>query len=235
MNRSGPADGSKLSSVTVGVPADGNRNGPTLYSAVVADVLDARGYRHQAMDPRIVPLELDMTLLGRAVPVLAGDATELEPAEPYRQELEAVDALSKGDVLVAAVEAQTISGFWGELLSTAARSKGAVGAVLDGYTRDAAAIGAQGFPVFARGCSPLDSKGRNEVLRIGQPVVCGGVRVAQGDYVIADRDGVVAIPGDIVDDVVSEALDKVGHESEMRRALAGGMGVMAAYDRYGVL
>lgn len=205
-----------------------------LYAAVVADVLDERGLRHQSLAPGIAPLGADQRLFGRALTVLAADTFE-EPAEPYRRELEAVDALRDGDVLVSTVLGAGECGFWGELLSVAALSRGARGAIIDGYTRDSQAIRALDFPLFARGCCPLDSKGRSDVISYGTPIDCGGVRVHTGDYVFGDADGVVVIPGAIVEEVLTDALAKVSAESEMRKALRAGMGVIDAYERYGVL
>jgi regulator of RNase E activity RraA len=73
------------------------------------------------------------------------------------------------------------------------------------------------------------------VIDIGGPVSCGGVRVESGDYVFGDRDGIVVIPAAHLDQVLERALAKTGAESEMRAALRDGMGVVAAYERYGVL
>jgi 4-hydroxy-4-methyl-2-oxoglutarate aldolase len=214
---------------------DQDRDVSVLYAAVIADILDELGFREQAMGPGIRPLPGVSRLFGRAFTVRA-ETTDEMPAEPYRAELEAVDALVPGDVVVASVEGDHgPSGFWGELLTTAALSRGGRGAVVDGYIRDSEAITALGYPLFARGCSPLDSRGRSEVVAFGEPMRCGSVLVATGDLVFADSDGVVAIPADVADEVFERALDKVGRESEMRTALRTGMGVIEAYDRFGVL
>lgn len=205
-----------------------------LYSAVIADVLDDLGHREQALAPEVTSLLGGSRLFGRALTVNATAVFEI-PEEPYRKELEAVDALTEGDVLMAAVSGPGHCGFWGELLTTAAVGKGARGAVIDGYTRDLEAIAKLEFPLFARGCSPLDSKGRTDVIEVGGAIRCGGVHVRSGDYVFGDRDGVVVIPAAAVDEVLAAAFRKVSQESEMRVALREGMGVLAAYERYGVL
>lgn len=206
----------------------------SLFSAVIADALDELGYREQAMDPGIVPLDPGRPLFGRALTVTATAVHDI-PAEPYRKELEAVDALNRDDVLVASVAGGGHCGFWGELLTTAALAKGAAGAIIDGFTRDSNGIVSLGFPLFARGCSPLDSKGRSDVIGVGATIDCGGVRVSAGDLVFGDRDGVVVLPSAVADHAIEAALVKVGRESEMRAALRDGMGVLDAYERYGVL
>jgi 4-hydroxy-4-methyl-2-oxoglutarate aldolase len=205
-----------------------------LYSAVLADILDDLGFRHQTLEPNIRPIGSSFKLIGRAFTVLATDVYET-PENPYVTELEAVDHLAEGDVVVATTNGSTSSALWGELLSTAARNKGARGAVIDGLTRDSIKIMEMGFPVFTRGYSPLDSKGRLEVISYGVPICCGGVLVRPGDIVFGDHDGVVVIPQDVSDEALLRAVDKASGEDEMRRALKQGMGVMEAYNKYGIL
>src|SRR5262249_13862834 len=100
-----------------------------LYSAVVADVLDRLGRRHQVMASGIRPLAQGMRVAGRALTALAVPEREGAPERPYAGEIQAVDALGPGDVLVAS---SCDFSLWGELLSTAARARGAHGVVLDG-------------------------------------------------------------------------------------------------------
>src|SRR5215208_8525611 len=197
----------------------------TLYSAVLADILDDLGFRHRALEPNVRPIGSSYKLAGRAFTILATDIYEI-PENPYVTELEAVDRLAEGDVVVATTNGSTSSALWGELLSTAARSKGARGAVIDGLTRDSTRIMEMGFPVFTRGYSPLDSKGRLEVISYGVPIRCGGVLVRPGDIVFGDHDGVVVIPRDVSDEALFRAGEKASGEDEMRRALGRGMGVM---------
>jgi regulator of RNase E activity RraA len=206
----------------------------SLYAAAIADVLDELGFRQQAMDTGIRPITFGMKLFGRAFTVLATDVYEV-PDKPYEKELEAVDQLREGDVLVATTNGSTSSGFWGELLTTAAMSKGARGVVIDGLTRDSQQIIEMGFPVFVRGCNPLDSKGRTDVIAYGVPIECGGVLVNPNDAVFADNDGIVVVPEEIAEEAVSEAMKKVSREGQMRRALRNGMGVVEAYNTFGIL
>lgn len=205
-----------------------------LYSAVIADVLDDLGFRNQALGHNIRPVDPSRKLVGRVYTILATDTVEI-PADPYINELEAVDGLTEGSVAVASTGGFTSAALWGELLSTAAKSKGARGAVIDGFTRDSTGIIEMGFPVFTKGYSPLDSKGRIEVVAHGAPIRCGGVVVRPGDIVFGDRDGVVVIPEDAAEEVLHRATDKVEGESNMRQALHQGMGIVEAYRKYGIL
>jgi regulator of RNase E activity RraA len=203
-----------------------------LYTPVVADVLDRLGYRDQSLRADIRPLSTGKVAAGIARTVRTVPAPELAPAEPYKGEMAAVDALGPGDVMV--VSACDWS-FWGELLSTAARYRGCHGVVIDGYTRDTRAIIAMGFPVFCRGIHPADSLGRLDVAEYDVPIHCGGVLVIPGDLVLADDDGVVIVPKAVAERAVALSEEKVGGENRVRKALAEGMSVTEAFRRYGVL
>jgi regulator of RNase E activity RraA len=203
-----------------------------LYTSVLADVLDRLGYRDQTLRAEIRPLSPGTVAAGVARTVRTVPAPELAPAEPYKGEMAAVDALGPGDVMVVS---QCDWSFWGELLSTAARYRGCRGVVIDGYTRDTRAIIAMGFPVFCRGIHPADSLGRLDVAEHDVPIHCGGVLVRTGDLVLADDDGVVIIPQGIADQAIAQAEEKVRGENLVRKALADGMTVTEAFRRYGVL
>jgi regulator of RNase E activity RraA len=206
----------------------------TLYVPVVSDVLDAMGYLDQAMHAGLRPLDPHMRVIGRAHTALTADVYE-RPAEPYALEIEAVDSLRPGDVMVACTNGSTRTCFWGELLSTAAMARGATGCVIDGHTRDALKIHEMGFPLFCTGFRPVDSSYRSTVVGYGVPVVVGGVRVEPGDIIFGDFDGIVVIPQALLDEVVSRALEKVEAETHTRDMLREGALLREVYDRYGVL
>ncbi len=141
-----------------------------LYSAVVADALDQLGWRHQS--PR-VPLPPhsggDGILLGRCKTTLWADMSHVDP-QPYALELKAVDDCRPDDVLIAAAGGSMRSGIWGELLTTAAKNTGCVGAIIDGAIRDVNKIAAMNFPVYARGRCVYDSLNRQRVIDIDVPL-----------------------------------------------------------------
>lgn len=205
-----------------------------LSSAVLADVLDGLGHRHSALPPDIRPLCLEWKILGRAA-TLSTMPVAAEPAKPYATELECVDSLCKGDVLVATTNGDRSSALWGELLSTACRARGAVGVVVDGLTRDAAKIIAMDFPVFAGGFSPLDSKGRLDGIRHGEPIRIGACTIRPGDFVFGDIDGVVVIPLELSEKAFALALEKVTGENKVRAELAKGRSAREVFAEYGIL
>jgi regulator of RNase E activity RraA len=205
-----------------------------LTSALLADVLDALGHRHSALPPAIRPLRPDFRVLGRAA-TLSTVPVAADPSRPYALEMECVDALRPGEVLVATTNGDHGSALWGELLSTAARARGAVGAVVDGLTRDAARILAMNFPVFATGFSPLDSRGRLDAISHGQPIRIGGCIVRPGDYVLGDLDGIVVVPVELAEAAFARALDKARGENTVRAELARGRSVRAVFAEHGIL
>ena len=177
-----------------------------LYSAVLSDVLDELGYMSQAMAPRIRPLDEDLVLVGFARTGLFREVSQVVPGEnPYELEIRIVDDLQTGEVMVFGCGGSQRIAPWGELLTTAARARGAVGAVTDGFVRDVRGIRDMKFPVFHGGIAPLDSKGRGKVVAIDVPVECAGVRIESGDLVFGDVDGLVVVPRSIEDDRVSRA------------------------------
>jgi len=205
-----------------------------LNAAVISDVLDSLGAREQAMRAGLCPVYPGAIVVGRAYPVISADIFETS-SDPYRGEIEAVDSLKPNDVMVVCTNQSTRTCIWGELLSTAARARGARGAVIDGYTRDVAQITAMKFPVFATGTRVVDSAGRSMVIDHGCPVSCGGVLVNPGDIVFGDIDGVVAIPKELEQKVISLALEKIGKENQVRDELLRGAMLRDAYARHKVL
>lgn len=205
-----------------------------LYVAVVSDVLDAAGFHDQAMDDRLRPISPTMRLVGRAHTVITADVYEA-PVDPYRKEIEAVDALKAGDVMVVSTNHSRRTCVWGELLSTAAVARGASGCAVDGHTRDAFGIIELGFPVFATGFRPVDSSSRSTVIDYGCVIECGGVLVHPGDVIFGDFDGIVVIPSDRLAATVEVALEKVENENQSLEMLRQGAMLRDVYDRYGVL
>ncbi len=205
-----------------------------LYSAVVCDALDQLGFKNQSPRLPIRPLTASGVLVGRCKTTL-WEEIDYEDPRPYELELKAVDTCRADDVLIAAAGGSMRSGLWGELLSTAARRSGCVGAIIDGAVRDIVKMTAMNFPVFARGSSPYDSRDRNRVIDIDVPVEIDGVRFSPCDLVIADIDGIVVVPLAVEREAIGAAWEKVHAENTVRDAIAGGMSASDAFKKYGVL
>ena len=205
-----------------------------LYSAVVSDALDGLGYSHQS--PRIVLPRFsgEGLLVGRCKTTLWADMSHVDP-KPYELELIAVDTCNPDDVLIAAAGGSMRSGIWGELLTTAAKNTGCIGAIVDGAIRDVAKIHMLGFSVYARGTCVYDSQNRQRVIDIDIPVEIDHVRFCPEDLVFADDDGVVVVPKEVEREAIQRAWRKVHDENVTREAIKAGMKATEAYAKYGVL
>lgn len=204
-----------------------------LRSPLLADAADAMGLRCQCMSPDLRPLADGKRMAGTAVTLQTFAVVE-PPKDPYIRELEFLDTLRAGDVVVAAASS-TECAFWGELLTSIAQAKGAVGAVVDGWIRDADMVAESSFSVVSRGSSPYDSKGRLELAATNIPIDCGGVLVRPGDGVFADSDGIVVLPADAIAELVRRAEEKSVEEDRVRELYATGVRPVDVYRKFGVL
>jgi regulator of RNase E activity RraA len=205
-----------------------------LYTAVLADALDDLGIRDRAMREHLRPLSPDMVIAGWARTISFVDVYHMVE-NPYALEIESLDSVLPGEVVVVSTAESKRNAPWGELLSTAAKARGARGAVIDGLVRDVKKILSLGFPAFVAGIKPVDSKGRGIVIDYNVPVECGGVLVSPGDLIVADYDGVVAIPSHVAAEVVRNATAKASRETNTRAELMQGAYLRDVYAKYGVL
>jgi 4-hydroxy-4-methyl-2-oxoglutarate aldolase len=127
----------------------------------------------------------------------------------------------RGTALVVAVGDERELGYWGEVLTTAAESRGLAGLVIDGCVRDVAALEAHGFPVFSTGLA-LPGATKKHPGAIGGRATVGGVEVSAGDWVVGDRDGVVVVPGAALAEVADAGRSRAEKEAGYFTALRGG-------------
>ncbi len=210
----------------------------SLYVAAICDVLDALGHREQAMHQRLRPLLPDIHhcgFVGRARTFKWMQIDYVNTDDPYGMEIEAMDSLRAGDVVVHSTDFSGTNAPWGELMSTLAKQKGVAGCVYDSQIRDCVRIIEMGFAVYYAGIRPLDSMGRGKVMAYDVPIRCGDVLVNPGDLIFADYDGIVVIPQDVEGEVLRLAQEKVGKESSSRTELLQGKSLREVYDKYGVL
>jgi regulator of RNase E activity RraA len=207
----------------------------TLYVAAVCDILDDLGYRHQAMHHRLRPLLPDIRncgFVGRAKTFEWTATDHICEDNPYGLEIEAVDSLKAGDVVVHSSDLNSTNAPWGELMSTIAKRKGVTGCVCDSQVRDCVKIIEMNFPLYYVGIRPIDSKGRGLVTAYDVPVRCGDVLVNPGDLIFADFDGIVVVPAAIENKVMELAFEKTQKENHSRRELLEGKSLREVYDKY---
>ena len=212
-----------------------------LFVAAVGDVLDTLGFQHQFLPAGIAPLEKSMRIVGRAMPVLEADvindgtrsAGPLS-GKPFGLMLEALDDLKAGEIYIA-TGASLRYALWGGLMSTRAQHLKAAGAILDGYVRDADEIERLGFDVFCRGTYAQDQGVRGQVIDYRCTIEIEGVRIAPGDLLFGDREGVLVIPRAVEAEAVAKALDKVRTENKVADAIRDGMSACEALATFGVM
>lgn len=217
-----------------------------LYTPVVGDILDQMGYNHQFLPMSIRPLTALVPpnmvepfqpdnrnkLVGWACTILENDVF-CAPKKPFGYLTEALDQLKPNEIYVATGAHN--SALWGELLTATSRVRGAVGAVIDGPTRDTPQVLEQNFPVFCTGCWAQDSSIRTYVCDFRCPIEIGQVTIHDGDLMFGDVDGVLVVPRAIVEEVIEKALEKAAGEKLVRKAIEGGMSATDAFAHFGIL
>ena len=209
-----------------------------LYVAAVSDILDTLGIRNQVMHSRLRPLLPDRYncgFAGRARTVRWIEIDHIVERDPYGLEIEVMDSLKPGDVVVHSTDYAGTNAPFGELMSTVAKKNGAVGCICDSQVRDCLKIIELGFPIYYRGIQALDSMGRGRVVSYDEPVRCGDVLVKSGELIFADFDGIVVIPSEVESQVVRLAKERVGKESLTRAELMAGATLRDVFNKYRVL
>ncbi len=194
----------------------------------LADALDKVGIRGAVIGIR--PMYDCPKVIGRAVTIKITAAGVIK--SKHHLGMRAIDAAEAGDVIIIDNRGDLNNNCWGEILSMGAKMKGVAGVVVDGAARDIDACKEFDFPVYARGTVPITARGRimeesfNEVVRIGD------VQVRPGDVVVADINGVVIIPVEKVDEVLSAAEEILAKEEAMVEELRRGVPVLEVDRKY---
>ncbi|HTR07825.1 MAG TPA: 4-carboxy-4-hydroxy-2-oxoadipate aldolase/oxaloacetate decarboxylase [Paraburkholderia sp.] len=191
---------------------------------VPAATLHEAGGKIGALPAAIKPVAPGFRICGTALTVHSpgGDNLWLHRAIALAQ---------PGDVLVVYTSGVYEHGYWGEVMTTAAKARALAGLVIDGAVRDADLLEAIGFPVFSRGLSIRGTgKDYGAIGWINEPVMIGNVTVSAGDLIVGDRDGVVAIPRARAADVVAKGMKREADEAAICKRIEAGETTMQIYD-----
>lgn len=211
---------------------------PTVY-----DVMDKMGYGNQALCSDIRPLAPGTRLAGPALTMRGTSTATYDGKRTSAMSYEMFRRIQRGDIIVFDTGGHRIGGPWGANTGTNAKVRGAGGIVIDGGTRDGADLIEMKFPTYCRFVTPVLSHGRFSIEAVGEPISMTGqvaerVRVGNGDFVLGDDDGVVIVPGPLVEEVLvcAEAAEKA--EGQIRAALETGEdreSIDARIDRWAAL
>lgn len=212
-----------------------------LYSSVLGDILDKMNYLHQFLPQRIQPIEEDMVVVGRAMPVLEADAFEelSDGQNPIMKKtfglmLEALDDLKKNEVYICTGASPSYA-LVGELMCTRMQILGAAGAVVNGFHRDTKGIKDLKYPCFSYGRYAQDQAPRGKVIDYRVPIEMEGVRIRPGDIIFGDLDGVLVIPKEVETEVIQRAYEKATGEKMVANAIKNGMGAKESFDKHGIM
>ena len=195
-------------------------------SDAIDDVIGQRGFMRTDMRPLF-----KTKIVGRAATVQLKPA--LRPGDGINYGLKALDEAAPGSVMVYVLEdGLEIAGI-GELMATTAQVRGLAGAVIDGGARDVDEITRMGFPVFCRSISPASIIGRHISVAAQVPVMCAGILVRPGDYIVGDMDGVVVIACEHAQKVAHLALEFDAKEIKMRKMINETKSIRKAMEAYG--
>ncbi len=202
------------------------------YSAAVHDVLRSLGQERCVLPPAIKPLDPTHKLAGPIYTVSGHIDTTRSAHETLIAWTGLLSKAPRGKVLVCQPNTHAVA-LMGELSAETLKFRGVSGYVVDGGCRDTDFILRQQFPVFCSFTTPSDIVGRWVPDRFGEPIIIGEVTLRTGDYLLADRDGVVIIPEHLVEEVVERTEEVLTTENKVRSAILSGMDPQEAYLRFG--
>jgi regulator of RNase E activity RraA len=205
-------------------------------TATVADVLDTLGFMNQGLSPEFAPCPASAGRMAGWAYTIRGKMQRYSGTGDPRK-MRALDGLGRGDLVVWSGEGRGVC-FFGELIALGMKRRGCAGALVDGGVRDVEWIERQRFPVYARYRTPVQSIGRWKVTAWQASVDMPGatakrVIVSPGDFVLADADGVIVIPGRVATKVLAEAERLAVKEIRIRRDLGKGASLEDVLKRYG--
>jgi len=201
------------------------------YASAIHDVLREKGYGDCVLPPEIQALQRGQKLFGEIYTLSGHVDKTLTRHESLLLWSQVLSKVPNGKVIICQPNTHSIA-LMGELSARALMFKGTKGYLMDGHCRDVEEIIDAKFPVFCRLSTPADIVERWKYDALGDPITIGSVTIRSGDFIIADMDGAVIIPQEVVEEVVTETEKVMTTESEMRKAILSGMDPEQAYLKF---
>jgi regulator of RNase E activity RraA len=201
------------------------------YTAAVHDVMRSLGLSDFVLPSEIRPLLPDIVIAGPAFTFQGHVDPAIKPHDTYLAWTGFLADAPAGAIAVCQPNDRTVA-HMGELSAETLKLRGVRGYVVDGGCRDTAFIRRLGFPVWCRYATPSDIVGCWLPEDFGEPIVIGTTAINTGDVLLADDDGVVVIPKDRAEDIVTETEKVMGRENLVRQAILSGMNPREAYLTY---
>ena len=201
------------------------------YASAIHDVLREKGYGNCVLPPEIQALEKGQKIFGEIFTISGHIDHTLSRHDSLLLWSQVLSRVPREKVIVCQPNTHSVA-LMGELSARALMVKGTKGYLMDGHCRDVEEILKEKFPIFCRLSTAADIVERWKYDTLGEPITIGAVTICSGDYLIADMDGAVVIPKNVVDEVITDTEKVMNTESKMRNEILKGMDPEKAYLKY---
>ena len=204
-----------------------------LNSSIVHDALRTENYINQTLPHEIKPLKFEKVIAGKIWTIsgsLKNNVTEKDTLLSWTNFL----SKAKPNSIIVCQPNNYEIALMGELSAETLKIKNIRGYISDGGCRDVSRIKSEiKLPVYCRFNTPKDVAGRWVVEEMGTSIIIGDVKIYTNDYLIADEDGIVIIPQQIINKIINKAREDLNSENKMREAILNGIDPNEAYLKYG--
>jgi 4-hydroxy-4-methyl-2-oxoglutarate aldolase len=201
------------------------------YTGAVYDVMRNMGYTNKLLPNHIRPMNLQHKIAGPAFTIEGNVDRTIDKDTSLLKWCEMLSKAPSGYILICQPNDDTVA-HMGELSAETLTFKGVRGYIVDGGCRDSSFIDKIGFPVYCRYFTPKDVVATWCATELGGRITIGEVIINTGDYVLADRDGIIIIPQNIVEEVIQKTEEVMNTENLVRKAILQGIDPVEAYLQY---
>lgn len=201
------------------------------YTGAVYDVMRNMGYPDQLLPNHIRPMNVQHKIAGPVFTIAGKIDRSLDKDTSLLKWCEMLSKAPSGHVLICQPNDDTVA-HMGELSAETLTYKGIIGYIVEGGCRDSSFIESIGFPVYCSYFTPRDVVSTWCATELGGSIEIGNVAIKTGDYVLADRDGIIIIPSAIAEEVIEQTEKVMSTENLVRKAILSGTDPVAAYLQF---